>query len=312
MILLLISVAGCAGKHGCLPHPPVPGIDQVHVVDGVPAFQQETDQCGPAALAAMLSWSGVDITPQELSETVFDPETRGTLQVSLVAAARRHGRVAYGIQGMKELKASLESGYPVLVLINKGLSWWPIHHYAVVFGHDPGNRRFLMAGGKACTEYVHVRRFRRMWSREAHWGLLVLPPGEVPGIADKDRWLKAVHGLERADRYEEAHAAYRATLERWPEELAAMVGRANVLYAMGDLERAEAVLIKAASAHPGSGPVFNNLANVLLELGKLDQALAAALKAIETGGPHMAVYTETLESICRATDSDKSCLRTLE
>ena len=61
----------------------------------VPFFPQEEYQCGPAALATALASFGVKVTPEELVPQVYIPERKGSLQVEMLAAARRHGLVSY-------------------------------------------------------------------------------------------------------------------------------------------------------------------------------------------------------------------------
>ncbi len=302
---VIFCTAGCAGTACYKPRHAIPDEGLIEIA-GVPAFQQEKNQCGPAALASMLSWSGIMVKPDDLLEHVYDPAKEGSLQISLVAAARRYGRVAYEVYGMVELSEELSAGYPVLVLMNKGLSWWPVHHYAVVCGFDSTGRRLLLAGGNACKEYLSVRSFKHMWSRDDNWGLLVLPPGKLPETVTKNRWLEAVYGLERAGLHEAAFTGYCTALEKWPEDQGALMGKANTLYALGELEHAAKVLVEAAEIYPESGPVFNNLANVMLELGNTDMALKAALKAVDTGGMHLPVYRKTLERVHGTMESGKN------
>jgi hypothetical protein len=59
----------------------------------VPFFPQTEYQCGPAALATVLAASGAKVTPDELVPQVYLPERKGSLQVEMLAAARRHGLV---------------------------------------------------------------------------------------------------------------------------------------------------------------------------------------------------------------------------
>ena len=42
---------------------------------GVPFFPQEAYQCGPAALATVLGWSGTAVTPDALTPQVYVPGT---------------------------------------------------------------------------------------------------------------------------------------------------------------------------------------------------------------------------------------------
>jgi hypothetical protein len=116
------------------------------VVD-VPFFAQEELQCGPAALAMVLNWSGVDLQPSDLSAEVYTPGLEGSLQSSLIGSARRHGRVAYTITGIESLMAEISAGHPVIVLVNLGFSWFPQWHYAVVIGYDQGKEEVILHSG---------------------------------------------------------------------------------------------------------------------------------------------------------------------
>src|SRR5258706_484241 len=58
-------------------------------------YPQEDYQCGPAALATVLDSAGTKITPDALTPEIYLPERRGSLQLELVAAARRHGAIPY-------------------------------------------------------------------------------------------------------------------------------------------------------------------------------------------------------------------------
>jgi tetratricopeptide (TPR) repeat protein len=299
-VICLLS-AGCAGTPFTA-HDMTPNRDVIEV-EGVPAFKQAENQCGPAALASMLVWSGVDVTPSDLSEKVYDPESKGSLQISLIAAARRHGRVAYEINGMDALLSELSAGNPVLVLVNQGALWWPFYHYAVVCGYDPVDMQVILAAGNEHRERMRSSRFQQIWNRADAWGLLVLPPQTLPATADETKWIEAVYGLELVGRHEEALSGYSAALEQWPHALGAMMGRANTLYALGRLESAGETLMQAAAMHPDSGPVFNNLAHVMLEMGQFDAALEAAARAVDIGGPHMPAYLRTFENVRSAMDA---------
>jgi len=294
----LIVSAGCAGR-ACYRVPDeAVGPDAVHV-PGVVAFGQEDGRCGPAALASMLTWSGLDIRPSDLEAMTWDPDAGGSLQASLVAAARRHGRIAYEIHGIKRLEEELAAGFPVLVLLNQGLSWWPAYHYAVVASLDTKNGFVVLASGEPCLEQFPFSLFRRMWDRADNWGLLVIDPasGRLPASVSPDRWVEAVYGMERAQQHEAARAGYAEALKRWPEHPGALMGKANTLYALGKVCAAADTLAFAASVHPESAPILNNLAHVRLLMGNPSAALEAADRAVAIGGAHADAYRETRKKI---------------
>jgi hypothetical protein len=264
----------------------------------VPFFPQEDYQCGTAALATVLNWSGVPVSPAELTPQVYLPERRGSLQLELVGAARRHGRIPYVLQPQLEsLLAEVGSGNPVLVLQNLGLSWAPRWHYAVVVGFDLRRDRVILRSGPIERHETPFKVFERTWRRSDYWALVVLPPDRLPFTAEEIPYVQAVASLERLARWPETAQAYATALKRWPKSLAARLGLGNSRYAQGDLRGAEEAFRQAAQEHPDAGAAFNNLAQTLADQGRLPEAQAAARRAVELGGPQRKTFRETLKQI---------------
>lgn len=263
----------------------------------VPFHPQDELQCGPAALAMVLNWSGVAVQPEELSPQVFTPGLAGSLQSTLIGAARRHGRVAYPIAGSEALLAELANGHPAIVLVNLGFSWYPRWHYAVAIGYDQERKVVILHSGLTAEEHLPTRVFMNIWRRSQYWGLLVLPPQRLPAVANETEWLAAVAGLERTGQGEAAVTGYRTALQRWPQSFAAWMGLGNSSYARQDPAAAAAAFRQATLLAPENGMAFNNLAHVLAEQGKQQEALAAARRAVELGGPLQATFAATLAEI---------------
>ena len=95
----------------------------------------------------VLAWSGLQIDAHELAPQVYTPSLKGSLQPAMIAAARRHGRVAYPISGASALLEEITAGHPVIVLQNLGLSWIPAWHYAVVIGYDLDKAMIILHSG---------------------------------------------------------------------------------------------------------------------------------------------------------------------
>ena len=103
----------------------------------VPFFPQEDYFCGPAALAMVLNTAGVKVSPEELVEQVYLPGRKGSLQVEMLVAARRHGLIAYELAPqVTDTLREIAAGTPAIVLENYGFSWYPVWHYSVVVGYD--------------------------------------------------------------------------------------------------------------------------------------------------------------------------------
>ncbi len=292
-----VLFSGCAGFRSSVLLQKTGGIPDHFELDGVPFFPQKAYQCGPAALAEALRWSGLSITPEKLTGEVFTPEKKGSLQSALIGAARRNGRIAYVLPGPEDLFKEVAAGNPVVVLQNLGLSWYPVWHYALVIGYDLTEKRVVLRSGNTVREVLSFWVFENTWARSHHWGIVVLRPTQMPAVVKEDLFLKAVLGLEKARRFQDAIDGYQTVLTRWPGSLPALMGIGNCYYALGKLEDAEAAFRKTIRLHPNSGSAFNNLAQILFEQGRKKEALAAARKAVSLGGPFSSAYQKTLKEI---------------
>lgn len=261
-------------------------------------FPQEEYQCGPAALATVLDWAGRTVTPEVLAPEVYLPSKQGSLQLELLANARRHGTVPYVIRPQLEaLLTEVAAGHPVVVFQNLGLSWYTKWHYAVLVGFDLERDQLVLRSGTEARHEVPLAVFERTWRRADYWAMVVMPAGRLPRTAEETPYLQAVVALERLRRWEEASESYRAALLRWPASLAAQLGLGNSRYSLGDKSGAERAYRAAIATHPDSAIAFNNLAQTLADQERWQDAEAAAERAITLGGPHAATYQATLAEI---------------
>ncbi|HLQ26606.1 MAG TPA: PA2778 family cysteine peptidase [Acidiferrobacterales bacterium] len=264
----------------------------------VPFFPQEDYQCGPAALATLINWSGTPTTPEALVPQVYVPAREGSLQVEMVAAARRQGLLPYVLKPeLAALMTEIAAGNPVMVLQNLGLSWHPTWHYAVVVGFDLPQREIILRSGTRKRYVAPLSLFERTWARSQYWALVVMPPDKLPATAEELSYLEAVLGLEQLQLWQPANRAYAAALSRWPDSLSAQIGLGNTRYASGDKDGAEAIFRQATLDHPDAAAAFNNLAQVLVEQGRLGEAAEAAQRAVTLGGPLLKTYENTLNQI---------------
>lgn len=270
---------------------------RMEIVD-VPFFSQELHQCGPAALAMVLAWNGQDVSPKQLEESVYIPARKGSLPLDLLSAARRRGAIAYLVEPTaSNVFAELSARHPIIVLLNMGLDWFPIWHYAVLIGFDLKNETVVLRSGTSTRSEISFSTFETFWRRSNYWGLVVLAAEDLPVTATKRAYLQAALGLERAKHWKEASLAYRMALTMWPTDLIALTGLANSLMKLGDLDGAARVLGVGYQHYQDSPPLLNNYAHVLAKQGKWLKAHIIACKAISLGGPYRGQCVSTLREI---------------
>ena len=122
VFVLAAGLSGCAGlfpQTAELRAGRPTGIPEEVELKQVPFFPQTEYQCGPAALATVLANAQVKITPEALVPEVYLPERKGSLQVEMLAATRRHGMVSYQLAPrFEDLLREIAAGNPVIVLQN--------------------------------------------------------------------------------------------------------------------------------------------------------------------------------------------------
>ena len=266
-------------------------------LEAVPFYPQSDYQCGPSSLAMALTYSDLPITPEALQSQVYTPSQKGSLQMAMIGATRRHGRIAYPISGLNAIWPEIAAGHPVIVLQNLGLSWIPVWHYAVLIGYDIIDNTVILRSGITERKVMSFYTFEKTWARSDYWGLIVLKPTQLPAIGREKDYLTAVFGLEKSSRFQAAIEGYQTALTRWPRSLIAFMGLGNSRYALGDLHGAEDAFRMAVKNHPGAAEAYNNLAQALLEQGHKQDALEAAQRAVAIGGPMSDVYEATLKEI---------------
>ncbi len=298
-LVLAAVLGGCAAPQTRAVIDSPRGLPSDARVASVPFFPQQRFHCGPAALAMALAWSGLSVTSEQLVPEVYTPGREGTLPADVVSAARRHERLAVPVERLSDVLAEISAGHPVIVFQNLGLSVLPYWHFAVAMGYDLEAGTISLHSGREAERTIGLATFEHTWTRAGSWALAVMPPGALPATGSAVTVARAAAGLERAGHPAAARKTYRAMVMRWPDDLAAWIGRGNTSYALGDLAAAEAAFRLASTLHPGNAAAWNNLAHVLGQNGQTEEAIATARRALYLAEGDNGPYLDTLRELMR-------------
>jgi hypothetical protein len=298
VFVLTVLLGGCAGllfpQTAALRDAPPPGLAERVELREVPFFPQQDYQCGPAALAAVLTHFGVAVTPGDLVSQVYVPERKGSLQVEMLAAARRHGLVSYALEPrLEDLLREITAGNPVIVLQDLGLGPFERWHYAVAVGYDLAGGELVLRSGETRRQVLPFGVNEYVWKKSGYWAMIALPPERIPATADEARWLAAIAAFERSGGIQKSRTAYAEFLARWPDNVDAAIGLANTHFSSGELKQAESVLRAVLARVPEAVVALNNLAQTLSDQGRNAEALVLVERAAAAPGPFEAAVRET-------------------
>ncbi len=167
-VLLLLSLQACAAiGRGTMPESRHNGI-----ISAVPFYAQEAYQCGPAALAGVISYWQIEVEPDDVAKEVYSRSAKGTLNIDMVIYAQHKGLVADQYAGcMKDLKKNIDSGYPLIVLVDYGFWVYQLNHFMVVIGHDEDG--VIVNSGQDKGKFIPEADFMKSWEKTAFWTLLI-------------------------------------------------------------------------------------------------------------------------------------------
>jgi tetratricopeptide (TPR) repeat protein len=266
-----------------------------------PFFPQQAYHCGPAALATALHAVDIQVSPDTLAPEVYIPSRKGSLQVEMLAAARRHGALAVKIApDLGAVLKEIAAGNVVVVMQNLGLSWAPSWHYAVVVGYDLDKELMWLRSGTFERFEMTLSTFQRTWARSRYWAFVALKPGNLPATASVENVISAMVAFEKNASTSDKILAYSTAVKRWPDNLVLLMGLGNSAFVAGDLAAAAQAFNAAISAHPDSAAAYNNYANVLLVQRNYTDAKAAAERGLQLATQDASLQTQikaTLDEI---------------
>lgn len=141
-------------------------------IEGVPFIKQDSQFCGPASLAAVMTFHGSPVDQKAVGAVVYNEKLQGALITDLERYARDAGFETKSGRGTEEgLKAQIDRGRPVIVLVDLG--FWVVSkpHYLVVYGYD--GEGFKAHDGYTPGNRYAYPRFAGIWEKMGNAYLLV-------------------------------------------------------------------------------------------------------------------------------------------
>ncbi|MGQ9645914.1 MAG: C39 family peptidase [Thermodesulfobacteriota bacterium] len=169
---LLIFWLVLAGFVSCVGVSPPPNGLVSRIIPNVPFYPQEEFRCGPASLAEILNYWNVNISPEEIASEIYSQSARGTLNIDMVLYAEKRGLRAKQYRGsLEDIRDRIDSGYPLIVLVDEGFLLYQRNHFMVVIGYGKGG--IIAHSGREPSKFIPFGDFLRSWKRTGFWTLLI-------------------------------------------------------------------------------------------------------------------------------------------
>jgi predicted double-glycine peptidase len=169
IILLFVFLHGCASVTDV---PDAQRKSDLRVIDNVPFFPQEEYQCGPASLASVLNYWGVSAAPEEIGKVIYSQSAKGTLNIDMVMYAQTRGLEASHYRGAwDDLRKKIDSGFPLIVLVDYGFSVFQANHFMVIIGYNEDS--VVAHSGRHERKSIPRADFLKSWEKTNYWTLFI-------------------------------------------------------------------------------------------------------------------------------------------
>jgi predicted double-glycine peptidase len=142
------------------------------LIAGVPFYPDDTNLCGPASLAALLTYSGYPTTVEEAAKGAQRWNLRGTISSELLIYARSRGaKASFFSSSPEELVDYIKRKIPLLVEVDNGIGPVIKAHFMVVVGFTPDG--VVANNGLVQQEIIPWSEFLTSWYRLGYFAMVV-------------------------------------------------------------------------------------------------------------------------------------------
>ena len=174
---IIAASAGCSPFHRSVAEADIIKADKHVLVEGIDVPKARGPKgCGAQALGAMIAFANPGLPAKSVADEL-PWHDEGATPVDLLLAARHRGCEAVIARGsMDALKASIQSGRPILVMLDAGLEArslvfgfrYPtpdVMHWAVVSGVASDDSQVLLAAERRRHYIASTEDFTRRWEQ---------------------------------------------------------------------------------------------------------------------------------------------------
>lgn len=164
-IIIFFFTFSCSGYH-------IQHKSHGKIIENIPFYPQQEYQCGPASLAGVMNYQMHEITPEKIADEIFSKSAKGTLGLDMVIYAKNKGLKAMQYTGsMNDLKANINSGYPLIVLVDYGFLFYQQNHFMVIIGYN--DYGVIVNSDAAEHQFIGAESFVKTWEKTNYWTLLI-------------------------------------------------------------------------------------------------------------------------------------------
>ena len=304
----ILLLALCAG---CVTGPSAREAQTRRALRPTPKVRDGLRRADQALVAAFFAANGVTLSAEQLDRILPPAVRQGRIDRNAIRAiATKHNRLLLVVKADEvNLWEQLGDNVPLLVLLPPDIRYSPTVIPLIPVAWDRSENAIELLDGNGEIQSLSAETFFARRVPLKHAALRLVKPGDLRHAAPtrEQKLLLADFWFDKGF-YRRAGAAY-ADLAPSPTEglvdVAALVGRGNVLVRQGRYPEAIAVFRAAAALEPDNPKILNNLAYAMLNGdAELLTALRHASKAHQLD-PENPLILETIGSInLRIGDAD--------
>ena len=174
---IIAAMTGCSPLHRSVSEDDIIKADRHVLIEGIDVPKARGPKgCGSQALGAMIAFANPSLAAKSVADEL-PWHDEGATPVDLLLAARHRECEAVIARGTIEaLKASIESGQPILVMLDAGLEArslvfgfrYPtpkVMHWAIVSGVANDDSQMLLAAEKRRHYIASTEDFKQRWEK---------------------------------------------------------------------------------------------------------------------------------------------------